>query len=136
VGRIAGCRGAFGTDGVTEVEGPYVGRSGYEAVADALRKAGRRGRFTAVFAASDLMARGAVAALEDAGLRVPDDVSVAGFDDIMLAGRVHPSLTTVHQPAYDIGRTAAAQLLQYVHRGEVPPASRHILPVRLKPRAS
>ena len=136
VERIAGFREAFGSDGVTEVEGAFVERSGYDTVADALRKAGRRGRFTAVFAANDLMALGAVAAVEDAGLRVPDDVSVAGFDDIMLAGRVHPSLTTVHQPAYDIGRTAAAQLLQYVHRGEVPPASRHILPVRLKQRAS
>jgi LacI family transcriptional regulator len=89
-----------------------------------------------VFAANDLMALGAIAALEDAGLRVPDDVSVAGFDDIMLASRVHPRLTTVHQPAYDVGRTAGAQLLSYVHRDEVPPASRHILPVRLKVRAS
>jgi LacI family transcriptional regulator len=133
--RIAGFREAFGDRGVTEVEGAFVERSGYDVVAAALDGGGPR-RFTAVFAANDLMALGAVAALEDAGLSIPHDVSVAGFDDIMLAARVHPSLTTVHQPAYDIGRTAAAQLLQYVHRGEVPPASRHILPVRLRTRAS
>lgn len=133
--RIAGFREAFGSAGVTEVEGAFVERSGYNLVAAALEDGGPR-RFTAVFAANDLMALGAVAALEDAGLRVPDDVSVAGFDDIMLASRVHPRLTTVHQPAYDIGRTAGTQLLSYVHRDEVPPASRHILPVRLKARAS
>ncbi|MER6558177.1 LacI family DNA-binding transcriptional regulator [Streptomyces sp. NPDC001027] len=133
--RIAGFREAFGDAGVIEAEGAFVERSGYNLVAAALESGGPR-RFTAVFAANDLMALGAVAALEDAGLRVPDDVSVAGFDDIMLASRVHPRLTTVHQPAYDIGRTAGAQLLSYVHRDEVPPASRHILPVRLKVRAS
>ncbi|MFG2729225.1 LacI family DNA-binding transcriptional regulator [Streptomyces canus] len=133
--RIAGFREAFGDAGVTEVEGAFVERSGYHLVATALEDGGPR-RFTAVFAANDLMALGAIAALEDAGLRVPDDVSVAGFDDIMIASRVHPRLTTVHQPAYDVGRTAGAQLLSYVHRDEVPPASRHILPVRLKVRAS
>jgi LacI family transcriptional regulator len=61
---------------------------------------------------------------------------VVGFDDIRAASLAHPPLTTVHQPAYDVGRTATAQLLQYVTRGEVPPASRHTLPVELKVRSS
>ena len=55
-------------------------------------------RFTAVFAFSDELAVGAMAALYDAGLRVPEDVSVLGYDDLTIATRVRPALTTVHQP--------------------------------------
>jgi LacI family transcriptional regulator len=119
---------------VVELAGDFKQRSGYELVRASL-SAGRRD-FTAVFAANDLMALGAIAALREARVGVPDDVSVAGFDDISFAALAFPSLTTVYQPAYDMGRTATAQLLQYIARGEMPPASRHILPVELKVRAS
>ncbi|OAH13649.1 LacI family DNA-binding transcriptional regulator [Streptomyces jeddahensis] len=119
---------------VTERVGDFKEHSGYRLVSELL--AAGDPDFTAVFAANDLMAFGALTALREAGLSVPGDVSVVGFDDIRAASLAHPSLTTVHQPAYDVGRTATAQLLQYVSRGEVPPASRHTLPVELKVRAS
>ena len=62
--------------------------------------------FTAVFAATDMVAAGVLAALREAGLRVPQDVSVVGYDDIPLAQDVSPALTTVHIPTEEIGRAA------------------------------
>src|SRR5690606_41159578 len=59
---------------------------------------------TAVFAANDVMAIGALLAAREAGLRVPDDVSIAGFDGIPMAEVVDPPLTTVQQPIYELGR--------------------------------
>lgn len=70
--------------------------------------------FTAVFAANDLSAIGAIRALRTHGLRVPDDVSVIGFDDIQLAGYVTPALTTIRQPTYAMGRRAAELLIDAV----------------------
>ncbi|MGP4005048.1 LacI family DNA-binding transcriptional regulator [Streptomyces sp. 4N124] len=119
---------------VVERVGDFKEASGYVLVDKLLQDGGLD--CTAVFAANDLMAFGALTALRDAGLSVPEDVSVVGFDDIRAASLAHPSLTTVHQPAYDVGRTATAQLLQYVSRDEIPPASRHTLPVELKVRGS
>jgi LacI family transcriptional regulator len=68
--------------------------------------------FSAVFAFNDHSAIGAIAALGAAGLRVPEDVSVVGFDDIPSAAMHHPALTTVRQPLQEMGRVAAATLLQ------------------------
>jgi len=82
------------------------------------------------------MAFGAMMALRNRGIEVPAEVSVVGFDDIRAAALTYPPLTTVRQPAYDIGRTATTQLLQYVAMGQVPPASRHLLPVELRVRDS
>lgn len=67
---------------------------------------------TAVFAANDLMAIGAIRALGESGRRVPDDVAVVGFDDILLASLVRPALTTVSQPAYQMGVTATELLIR------------------------
>ena len=80
----------------------------------------------AVFAASDLMAHGALKALREAGRRVPDDVAVVGFDDIALAAHTDPPLTTVRQPILEIGRTMATQLLRLV-------AGEHIEPTMTLP---
>jgi len=131
--RTTGFAEGFGGS-IAEFAGDFKQASGYELVRARLGAAGRD--FTAVFAANDLMAFGAIAALREAGLGVPEHISVAGFDDIGFAAHAFPSLTTVYQPAYDMGRTVTAQLLQYIARGEMPPASRHILPVELKVRAS
>ena len=68
-------------------------------------------RPTAVLAASDTLALGAMAAARDMGVRIPEDVSVAGFDDIEVASYSNPPLTTVRVPAYDIGRIAFRILL-------------------------
>jgi LacI family transcriptional regulator len=71
----------------------------------------KRQRPDAVFCANDLMAIGAIDALREAGLAVPDDVAVAGFDDVDVATIVHPPLTTVLNPAYDIGVSAGRLLV-------------------------
>ncbi|MFM2069547.1 MAG: hypothetical protein RLZZ584_4456 [Pseudomonadota bacterium] len=71
-----------------------------------------RRSFTAIFAANDQMALGAALALNRRGLRVPDDVSLIGFDDLLTSLYTVPPLSTVHQPAYELGRLAASAMLQ------------------------
>jgi len=70
--------------------------------------------FSALFAFNDVSAIGAISALRDAGLRVPEDVSVIGFDDIMAAAYQNPRLTTVRQPLRRMGELAAEILLQRI----------------------
>ncbi len=72
-------------------------------------------RPTAVLAASDTLALGALAAARDMGVRVPEDISLAGFDDIEVAGYCNPPLTTVRVPAYEIGQIAFKILLDMVN---------------------
>jgi DNA-binding LacI/PurR family transcriptional regulator len=79
---------------------------------------------TAIVAGNDFNAVGAISALEDAGLRVPDDISVIGYDNTSLAALRHVSLTTVDQPRVDMGRLAAAALVERV-RGERTEPVRH-----------
>src|SRR3954451_20378713 len=69
---------------------------------------------TAIFAASDLMAAGVLAGAQEAGLRVPDDLAVIGFDDIQLASLIQPTLTTVRQNMTAIGAVTADGLLRMV----------------------
>lgn len=73
--------------------------------------------FTAMFAFNDISALGAMRALQDAGLRVPDDVSVVGFDDIDQANYHNPGLTTVRQPLRKMGATAAQTVLRRIAAG-------------------
>ncbi|MGD9155831.1 MAG: substrate-binding domain-containing protein [Bacillota bacterium] len=68
--------------------------------------------FTAVFASNDLMAVGAIAALQENGKLVPRDVSVAGFDDIDLAKFFLPKLTTVYNPMLELGQTSIKMILE------------------------
>ncbi|MCL4812619.1 MAG: LacI family transcriptional regulator [Vicinamibacteraceae bacterium] len=82
--------------------------------------------FSALFAFNDMSAIGAVQALRDAGLRVPHDVSVVGFDDIPAAAYQNPALTTVRQPLRRMGELAAATLLDRIERGGVGAAARRI----------
>jgi LacI family transcriptional regulator len=74
-------------------------------------------RFTAVFAFNDISAIGAIRALQEASLRVPEDVSVLGFDDIYAAAYHNPALTTVKQPLFEMGRLAAKTLLERLANG-------------------
>ncbi|SNT31500.1 DNA-binding transcriptional regulator, LacI/PurR family [Asanoa hainanensis] len=73
----------------------------------------------AVFAASDLMAYGAVRALQEAGRSVPAEVSVVGFDDAPIARQANPALTTVHQPIEEMGREMARLLVARIRREEI-----------------
>ena len=79
----------------------------------------------AVFAASDLMASGALRALRDAGLRVPQDVALIGFEDAPVARQCEPPLTTVHQPVEEMGRRMAELLVSRIRREPV--ANSHVL---------
>jgi LacI family transcriptional regulator len=91
---------------------------------------------TAVFAASDMMAFGAIRALMEAGRRIPEDVSVMGFDNVELASIVHPPLTTIHQPKYEIGQAAVEILLRLVGRGEHQAPEHRLFGVELVERQS
>jgi len=74
----------------------------------------RRKRFTALFAYNDISAIGAIRAFQEAGLSVPTDISVVGFDDIQGAAFHYPSLTTVRQPLWRMGEIAAKMLLERI----------------------
>lgn len=90
---------------------------------------------TAIFAANDMSAFGAIAAIREAGLRVPDDMSVVGFDDIPSAKQFNPALTTVRQPLYQIGRSAVDTLLAHI-AGIEPVSPLVTLPTEMVVRAS
>lgn len=66
---------------------------------------------SAIFVSNDVMAFGAMDAIKDHGLRIPDDISVIGFDDIPMSAQVHPPLTTVRQPLYEMGAAATSMLI-------------------------
>ncbi|WP_406445341.1 substrate-binding domain-containing protein [Streptomyces sp. NBC_00631] len=95
-------------DAELDVPGQYTRASGYRRVRDALEA---RLDFSAVFAATDAIAVGVLAALREAGLRVPRDVSLVGFDDAPFAADLTPSLTTVRVPYEELGRTAVRLVL-------------------------
>lgn len=90
---------------------------------------------SAIFASNDLMAFGVMEAVKEQALRVPDDVSVVGFDDIPMASQVYPPLTTVRQPLYQMG-IAASRMMIAMLRGVSPPSSRITLLTELVERAS
>ena len=75
---------------------------------------------TAVFAASDSMATGFIQAVQEQGLRVPEDFAVVGFDDNPESVNFTPSLTTIRQPVSKMGETAASLLLQLIHKPTPP----------------
>lgn len=92
-------------------------------------------RPTAVFASNDEMAIGTMRAARDQGLRVPDDLSVMGFDDIRFAAFMDPPLTTVSQPGGDIGRNAMQLLLKIMSSSPIE-RRRILLPTHLELRSS
>ena len=102
---------------VVQLQGPEPGPGPGLEVTRELLKAKRP--FTAIFAFNDITAIGAILALREAGLRVPRDVSVLGFDDVLIAATSNPPLTTIHQPLRAMGQAAATTLLGLI-RGEIP----------------
>jgi LacI family transcriptional regulator len=90
---------------------------------------------TGVFAAGDVMAAGCLRAVEEHGLRVPDDIALVGFDDIQLAAMVQPSLTTIKQDKIGLGATAAEALLRMIEETDAAPPI-ETLPVELVVRES
>jgi LacI family transcriptional regulator len=119
--RLRGYRSALEEAGIAfepalVVPGQYHEVSGLQAV-DRLLASGQK--FTAIFAANDQMAFGAALGLHRHSLRVPEDVSLVGFDDLPTALFAVPPLSTIRHPAYELGRLAAAAMLQLI-AGEKP----------------
>ena len=93
----------------TQLEGVNVSpEDGYIATK---RLLANKSGFTAIFAFNDISAIGAIRALKEVGLRVPEDVSVIGFDDLPIAAYYQPSLTTIRQPLFEMGKLSAQTLL-------------------------
>lgn len=89
---------------------------------------------TAIFLANDVMAIGAINAAHESGLRVPEDISIVGFDDIPFSNYTNPPLTTVHQPAFEKGVRAARLLINLLETQE--PQESVILPMQIAVRKS
>lgn len=134
--RLLGYQQALAHAGV--IIDPYMVRpcgweteDAYQAAMTFLRE---RRDFTAIFAASDMLALGVMRALRDFGLRVPDDVSVIGFDGINLSATADPPLTTIQQNMQVISAGAIKKLSQLINQKEMPAPL--IVPTRLVVRAS
>jgi LacI family transcriptional regulator len=118
--RLAGFRQALAERGVSvdaalEAEGDFTEQGGYYA----MRRLLAHGP-TAVFAASDIMARGAIRAVQEAGLSAPKDVAVVGYDDLPPATMGSPLLTTIRQPIRRLGAKAVETLLDIIAFGPQP----------------
>lgn len=108
--------------------GQFSHRSGYQWCLDLLTS---KPRPTAVFAANDVIAFGALDAARRLGVRVPDELSVVGFDDIDMAGWEGFNLTTVRQPLAEIGRAASKLLIERIGGDDAQPPRRRVFPVVL-----
>lgn len=129
--RLAGYREALAEYGVgfdaglVRQEEHFTTEMGYRAVRSLLEMPSRP---SAVFVASDTMAIGGYEAVWDLGMRIPDDVSIVGYDDIQAASALQPPLTTIRTSYYDFGRLAAQLLLDLIEGREVAPQRRVIHP--------
>jgi LacI family transcriptional regulator len=136
--RLRGYRAALRDAGLAidpryEMPGDFTERAGYAAAAEL---AARETRPTALFAANDAMAIGALSALRQAGLRVPEDVAVGGFDDIPMAGYVDPPLSSVHVGVSALGERAATRLLDALRDPDAHVPRRETVPATLVIRGS
>jgi LacI family transcriptional regulator len=134
--RLAGWRESVRRAGLTDgpelvAEGGFDAPSGRRAMRTLLDAGFRSG---GLFVASDVVALGAIAAIRESGLTVPDDVSVVGFDDIALAAHFDPPFTTIRIPAFDLGLVAGRALLDRIAGRDVP--DRTLLPTELIVRSS
>jgi LacI family transcriptional regulator len=137
VDRLRGYREALTLAGLESVPGlvavgDWSAKSGYQA---AQRLLATGWPFSAIFAQNDRMAVGALRALREASLSVPDDVSMIGFDDIPLASYFDPPLTTLRQPMEESGRRAAQLLIETINDPDRAPEG-VLIHARLIERAS
>ncbi|MFN8620146.1 MAG: LacI family DNA-binding transcriptional regulator [Chloroflexota bacterium] len=135
--RLAGYRDALAEAGIAAreadiVTGDFLEPRGHDA---ALELLARTDPPTALFASSDSAAFGALRAARELGLRVPDDLSIVGFDDVPEAAMLTPPLTTVRQPLREMGRAAVRQLKLHLDDPSQP-ATRVVLETELMLRGS
>ncbi len=113
------------TDHMTIVEGGFTESGGYRGGQVLLEQ---QMLPTAIIAANDLCAIGILNALEEAGLEIPRDVSLVGYDNTSLAALRHVSLTSIHQPGEDMGRKAMDLLFERIHEGRTTPRHEVVAP--------
>ena len=136
--RLRGYRKALSDAGLEhrpslEIQGDFTEASGYQAAAEILH---HEPRPTAVFAANDYTAIGLLSALHDAGIDVPQEMAVAGFDDIAIAQYVNPPLTTVHVDAFELGQRAIRLWISAMRSASPASRSHEVLPSTLVVRNS
>jgi len=136
--RVAGYRRALaeaGVDAAAELVccGGYTKESGYQTTKQVLSAIPRP---TALFAANNFMALGALRALREAGLRVPEDVALVCFDDAPQSAMIEPFLTVASQPAYEMGRRATELLLARLSNEAPQECQEIVLPVEVIVRKS
>ena len=136
--RFRGYKQALGEAGVQptstlEIQGDFTELSGYRAAPELIRLDPRP---SAVFAANDCMAVGLLSALSTAGIKVPHQMAVAGFDDIAIARYLTPPLTTVHVDAYELGARAVRLLVSAKQSSDPTLCSHEVVPTQLVVRRS
>ncbi|WP_199884976.1 LacI family DNA-binding transcriptional regulator [Pseudomonas bohemica] len=136
--RLAGYHAAFAQRGLKPpkkltLNGDSTYEGGHSAVQALL---GRPSKVTAVFATNNLMSTGAITAILEAGLRIPDDLSLIGFDDMEWYPIFKPAITAIAQPAYRLGQIAAQRLLERFAADAVLASARVILETEFIVRAS
>lgn len=135
--RYEGCVRAFQAHGIVfDPERDYQGarysyQEGYQATKALLKKGSR---FSAIFAIADVMAIGAIRALKDCGLRVPEDVSVVGYDGLPLGEFLVPQLSTVSQSCKELARRSVEILLGNIEEGAA--AQHELVPFEVQRRES
>jgi len=117
--RLYGYRAALRDAGLPEQrhlewDGDFTEESGFAA---AQHIVSMKPRPTAIFASNDTMAIGAIGALHELGVRIPEDISICGFDDIPIAQHLRPALTSVHVPIYDLGQMAVKNIVERIQKG-------------------
>jgi LacI family transcriptional regulator len=133
--RLAAYRATLQANGIPYdpelvVEGQFTREAGYKGMKQLLAH-----RIDALFAASDIIAKGAMQIITEAGLRVPDDIAIVGFDDLPHAEETSPPLTTVRQPVFQKGSLAASLLIDLIE-GKTDAPSQILLPTQLVIRQS
>jgi LacI family transcriptional regulator len=134
--RLLGYMHALENDGISVdndliVEGDFTEESGYKGTVKLLSRI----KPDAIFAANDHMAIGAIRAIEEAGLKVPEDISIIGFDDIDIARYVKPALTTVRISLLEVASIITNSLISAVEGG-APLKASHLVPVEFVERDS
>ncbi|OED41527.1 hypothetical protein ACH42_13565 [Endozoicomonas sp. (ex Bugula neritina AB1)] len=124
--RYAGYQRALAESNITVnpewvLEGQLTAESGFQAVITMLRNTLPP---SALFVGNDLMAMGAICALQSSGYKVPEDISVMGYDNIELASFTSPPMTTMHQPKRELGQLAADTLLNRIENPKIEPTIR------------
>ena len=108
----------LGADPELVVESGFVEAGGAEAME---RLLALKDPPTAIFAVTDMTAIGAYGVARRKGLRIPEDIAIVGYNDIPLASRLVPGLSTVHVPIHEFGSVAASMLLEQIEQGELTP---------------